>query len=163
MHSVEILKFFLQTGWVAKIVLAVLLLFSLASWSVILAKWRELAAARRASEQFLRAFRKATRLNEVAELAPRYRGSPLAAIFQAGYSELEANIRAARRTSSPSTLTETEKLGAHTSGRCSESASSSARCVSEKPVVPTTQGVAAPAAARSSASVESGSEKSIAT
>jgi biopolymer transport protein TolQ len=101
MHSVEILKFFLQTGWVAKIVLAVLLLFSLASWSVILAKWRELAAARRASEQFLRAFRKATRLNEVAELAPRYRNSPLAAIFQAGYSELEANIRAARRTSGP--------------------------------------------------------------
>ncbi len=101
MHSVEILKFFLQTGWVAKIVLAVLLLFSLASWSVILAKWRELAAARRASEQFLRDFRKATRLNEVAEVAPRYRSSPLAAIFQAGYSELEANIRVARRTSGP--------------------------------------------------------------
>jgi biopolymer transport protein TolQ len=103
MHSVEILKFFLQTGWVAKIVLAVLLLFSLASWSVILAKWRELAGARRASEQFLRAFRNATRLNEVAEVAPRYRSSPLAAIFQAGYSELEANIRVARRTSGPDT------------------------------------------------------------
>ena len=101
MLDVEILKFFLQTGWVAKIVLAILLLFSLASWSVILAKWRELSAARRASDQFLRAFRKATRLNEVAEVAPRYRSSPLAAIFQAGYSELEANIRVARRTSGP--------------------------------------------------------------
>lgn len=103
MLGVEILRFFLQTGWVAKIVLAILLLFSLASWSVILAKWRELSAARRASDQFLRAFRKATRLNEVAEVAPRYRSSPLAAIFQAGYSELEANIRVARRTSGPDT------------------------------------------------------------
>jgi biopolymer transport protein TolQ len=103
MLTVEILKFFLQTGWVAKIVLAVLLLFSLASWSVILAKWRELATARRTSDQFLRVFRKASRLNEAAEAAPRYRSSPLAAIFQAGYSELEANIRVARRTSGPDT------------------------------------------------------------
>lgn len=97
----ELLRFFLSTGWVARIVLAILVLFSLASWSVILAKWRELSAARAASEKFLKVFRKASRLNEAAEAVGRHRSSPLAVIFQAGYTELEATIRAARRTSGP--------------------------------------------------------------
>ncbi|HOC44654.1 MAG TPA: protein TolQ [Thermoanaerobaculales bacterium] len=97
----EILKFFLQTGWIAKIVLVTLLLFSLASWSVILAKWRELSAARRASERFLRVFRQTSRLSEAAEAAPQHRSSPLAAMFQAGYTELEAGIRATRRAGAP--------------------------------------------------------------
>jgi biopolymer transport protein TolQ len=101
MRAVEIFRFFLQTGWIAKIVLVTLLLFSLASWSVILAKWRELATAKRVSDRFLRVFRKASRLNEAAEAIPQHRASPLAALFQSGYTELEANIRAARRTAGP--------------------------------------------------------------
>ena len=101
MRTVEILRFFLQTGWVAKIVLVTLLLFSLASWSVILAKWRELSAARRVSERFLRVFRQASRLSEAAEAAPQHRSSPLAVMFQAGYTELEASIRATRRAGAP--------------------------------------------------------------
>lgn len=98
---VELLRFFIQTGVVAKVVLAILVLFSLASWSVILAKWRELAAAIRASERFIRVFRKASRLNEAADAAPAYRASPLSAMFQAGYTELEASIRAARKVAGP--------------------------------------------------------------
>ena len=101
MPAVEILKFFLQTGWVAKVVLVTLVLFSLASWSVILAKWRELAAARATSERFVRVFRKASRLNEAADVVPAHRSSPLAAMFQAGYAELEAQIKVARRSSTP--------------------------------------------------------------
>lgn len=95
---VELLRFFLATGWVAKVVLVILVLFSLGSWSVILAKWRELATAESASERFLRVFRKASRLNEAAEAAPKHQSAPLATLFQAGYSELEASIRAARRS-----------------------------------------------------------------
>ncbi len=94
---VEILKFFLQTGWVAKIVLMVLVIFSLGSWSVILAKWRELAAAKRASERFLKGFRNAARLNDVAQSIASHRDSPLASMFQAGYTELETQIKAAQK------------------------------------------------------------------
>ncbi len=102
MPPVEILRFFVETGWTAKVVLMILLLFSLGSWSVILAKWRELGAARKTSEGFLRRFRKASRLNEVAEMASKYRSSPLVTIFQAGYAELSAQIRVSqRRSSSP--------------------------------------------------------------
>ena len=97
MPAVEILRFFLQTGWVAKIVLATLVVFSLASWSVILAKWRELGAAGRASDRFIRIFREASRLNEAAATATKHRASPLAGMFQAGYTELEAQIRSQRR------------------------------------------------------------------
>jgi biopolymer transport protein TolQ len=101
MRAVNLLSAFLDTGWVGKAVLATLVLFSLASWSVILAKWRELSAARRVSERFLKIFRKAARLNEAADAAPSHRSSPLAAMFQAGYAELEAQIKAARRTAGP--------------------------------------------------------------
>ncbi len=94
---VEILKFFLQTGWIAKIVLIVLVVFSLGSWSVILAKWRELAAAKRASERFLKGFRNAARLNDVAQSIATHRDSPLASMFQAGYTELETQIKAAQK------------------------------------------------------------------
>jgi biopolymer transport protein TolQ len=99
MPAVEIVKFFLQTGWVAKVVLVILIIFSLASWSVILGKWRELSAARRASDRFLKVFRDAARLNEAAAAAPKYRTSPLAGMFQAGYTELEAQMRSIRRNS----------------------------------------------------------------
>ena len=86
--AVEIVTFFLQTGWVAKIVLVTLIIFSLASWSVILGKWRELGAARRASDRFLKVFREAARLNEAAATASKHKVSPLAGMFQAGYTEL---------------------------------------------------------------------------
>ena len=99
--AVEIVKFFLQTGWVAKVVLVILIIFSLASWSVILGKWRELGAARQASDRFLKVFREVSRLNEAAATASKYRASPLAAMFQAGYSELEAQIRSIRRDGDP--------------------------------------------------------------
>ena len=97
MPAVEIVTFFLQTGWVAKVVLVTLIIFSLASWSVILGKWRELSAAKRASERFLKVFREAARLNEAAAIASKYRAAPLAGMFQAGYTELEAQIRTVRR------------------------------------------------------------------
>ena len=98
MPAVEIVKFFLQTGWVAKVVLVILIIFSLASWSVILGKWKELGTARKTSDRFLKLFREASRLNEVAASATKYRASPLAAMFQAGYTELEAQIRTVRRS-----------------------------------------------------------------
>jgi biopolymer transport protein TolQ len=93
----ELLRFFLATGWVAKVVLIILVLFSLASWSVIFGKWRELTAAARATERFLKIFRKASRLSEVSSQVQKYRASPLAPMFQAGHSELEAQLRTTQR------------------------------------------------------------------
>jgi len=96
-RDMEMLRFFLTTGWVAKTVLVILVLFSLASWSVIFGKWRELTAAARATERFLKVFRKASRLSEVGNQIQKFRNSPLAPMFQAGHSELEAQLRSTHR------------------------------------------------------------------
>ena len=58
----EIIDLVGETGPVAKIVLLILLIFSLISWAIILSKWSVLRRARVQSGRFLRAIRKAERL-----------------------------------------------------------------------------------------------------
>lgn len=77
-----------NTGLVAKAVLLVLLIFSLFSWALILAKWSLYKRARAQSGRFLRAFRKTARLSEIAPVAEQFKPSPLAAVFEGGYEEL---------------------------------------------------------------------------
>ncbi|MEY2411514.1 MAG: biopolymer transport protein TolQ [Acidobacteriaceae bacterium] len=76
-----------ETGPVAKIVLLILLIFSLISWSIILSKWTLLRRARVQSGRFIRAFRKAQRLQDVAAVAEQFRPSPLVGIFEGGFEE----------------------------------------------------------------------------
>jgi biopolymer transport protein TolQ len=68
-------------GPVAIAVLALLLAASLYSWTVILSKISAFGKATRESRRFLRAFRKATRLQEVAAVTGEYKFSPLAQVF----------------------------------------------------------------------------------
>jgi biopolymer transport protein TolQ len=72
-------------GPVAIFVLVVLLLASLYSWSVILGKISTFSKATKQSRRFIRAFRKATRLNEIAALTAEYSASPLAQVFEDVY------------------------------------------------------------------------------
>ena len=77
-----------QTGPVAKIVLIILLLFSVLSWSIILAKWSKFRRMRAQSGRFLRAFRKANgRLQDVSAVSEQFKPSPLVAVFEGGYDE----------------------------------------------------------------------------
>ncbi len=68
-------------GPIALGVLLLLLIASLYSWTVILSKISIFGKATRESKNFIRAFRKATRLQEVAAFAENYRTSPLAQVF----------------------------------------------------------------------------------
>lgn len=88
----EIVRMVSQSGPVAKVVLVILLLFSVFSWSVMLSKWAAIKRAHRQSGHFLRAFRKAARLEDVAAIAPQFRESPLAAVFDAGYTEYRRQV-----------------------------------------------------------------------
>src|ERR1035441_2165536 len=72
-------------GPVAIFVLVVLLLASLYSWSVILGKISTFSKATAQSRRFIRAFRKATRLQEIAALTSEYSASPLAQVFEDVY------------------------------------------------------------------------------
>lgn len=68
-------------GPVAMFVLALLLVASLYSWTVIFGKISNFKKVTRESRGFIRAFRKATRLQEIAILTAQYRMSPLAQVF----------------------------------------------------------------------------------
>lgn len=70
-----------NSGPIALGVLVLLLLASLFSWSIMLAKWRAFARARKESTRFLRAFRKSGRLSEIAAVAEQFQPSPLVPIF----------------------------------------------------------------------------------
>ena len=85
----EIVDMLSNTGAVAKLVLLVLLAFSLVSWSIILTKWSLLRRARAQSGRFIRAFRKAQRLQDIAAVADQFKPSPLVGVFEGGYEEFK--------------------------------------------------------------------------
>ncbi len=76
----EIVDLVLQTGPVAKTVLLLLIAFSVLSWAVILSKWLLIRRARWQSGRFVRAFRKAQRMQDVASVAEQFRPSPLVGV-----------------------------------------------------------------------------------
>src|SRR5689334_13411059 len=97
----EIFNLIRQTGAVAQVVLVILLIFSIFSWSVILTKWSSIKRARAQSGRFLRAFRKAQRLQDVAAVSEQFKPSPLVAVFDNAYDEYrrqgDSNINAVQR------------------------------------------------------------------
>ncbi len=72
-------------GTVASAVLVLLLFASFYSWFVILGKISTFRKATKETRRFIRAFRKASRLQEIATLAIDCRASPLAQVFEDVY------------------------------------------------------------------------------
>src|SRR5215467_3287558 len=83
----EIVSMIQESGVVAKAVLLILLFFSVVSWAIILSKWASLRRARTQSGRFLRAFRKAQRLQDVMAVSEQFRPSPLVPVFENGFQE----------------------------------------------------------------------------
>jgi biopolymer transport protein TolQ len=81
-----------ETGAVAQAVLVILLAFSLVSWSIILSKWSAIKRARVQSGRFLRAFRRAQRLQDMNAASEQFRPSPLVGVFQSGFREFERQV-----------------------------------------------------------------------
>src|SRR5471030_1614962 len=97
----EIFNLIRQTGAVAQVVLVILLVFSIMSWAIILTKWASIRRARAQSGRFLRAFRKAQRLQDIAAISDQFKPSPLVAVFDNAYEEFhrqgDTNIPAVQR------------------------------------------------------------------
>lgn len=70
-------------------VMLTLLLFSIASWSIIFMKVRLYKKAMKDSDAFLESFWSSKTLNDANDAAATHLLSPEAAIFQAGFSELQ--------------------------------------------------------------------------
>ena len=74
-----------NVGPIAVGVLLLLLFASLYSWTVIFGKMMTFRRATQASRKFIGAFRKATRLNEIAAVTSECQASPLAQVFDDVY------------------------------------------------------------------------------
>jgi len=82
----------LQTGWVARIVLLILLGFSLFCWAVLIQKYRFFSEVRRRNTAFLQHFRANKRLPDPKTIAAD--ASPLLAVYTAGYGEFHSQLAA---------------------------------------------------------------------
>lgn len=84
----NILDLVLHAGVVVKIVLLILLSFSVVSWAIIFYKFRLIGKAQKESEIFLRLFRRSKRFDAVFNSSKNLSRSPLTNVFRAGYLEL---------------------------------------------------------------------------
>src|SRR6201996_1985207 len=121
--SNAILEMLRASGPIALTVLGLLALASLFSWAIILGKWIGFRRARSQSRAFLRAFRKAARLQEIGAVSEQYKPSPLVNVFDeiyetyrrqtGGYGpprNITALERAAQTASSESLTTMEQRL-----------------------------------------------------
>ncbi len=83
--SQNTLDLILNAGIVAKIVLAILLLFSVISWTIIIEKLRTLRRLRKESEYFLRYFQMHKGIKEIFQACRQYPRNPFAAVFKEAY------------------------------------------------------------------------------
>jgi biopolymer transport protein TolQ len=98
-HS--IIQLLLDSGYVEKAVLVVLLLFSAMSWAVVFYKYQQLRRASKQTADFLDVFRKSNRFSEVQAVCANLSASPLVGLFLSGYSELNAQLRSAGEKPAP--------------------------------------------------------------
>ncbi len=99
---------------IAKLVLLILILFSIASWAIIFAKARAVKLAERQTAQFLRAFESSSHWAELHSASASLRATPLAAIFLAANEELQKqtrlNLEAVHRVMQSAAISETTRL-----------------------------------------------------
>lgn len=86
----------LRMSLFAEVILALLLLFSLISWTIMVRKWLTFRHIGILSRGFVAIFRKSSRLSEVSQACEHYRGTPLSGIFAAGYHELNSQLQSAK-------------------------------------------------------------------
>lgn len=79
----------MHAGPMGQMVMLTLLIFSLASWSIIFMKTRMFKKALNETEDFLETFWSSKTLNDANDAAVDHPLSPEAAVFQAGFSELQ--------------------------------------------------------------------------
>lgn len=83
----------MRTGPVNRSVIVILAVLSIVSWAIILHKTWAYRSAGRHTRAFLEAFRKSSKFSEVQAVCATLAESPLVGVFQAGYAEINAQLR----------------------------------------------------------------------
>ena len=101
--SGDVIRIVTDTTPINQAVLIILVIFSIASWAIILQKFWTFRASDRDTTRFLDAFRRSSKFSEVQAVCPTVGASPLVGVFQAGYAEMNAQFRVAAPASAAST------------------------------------------------------------
>jgi len=86
--SNDIVQMIIYAGPMVKLVMLILLMFSITSWAIIFMKFRLFRKAARETSIFLDVFQEGRGLNEIYTECKNFSFSPVALLFRAGYSEL---------------------------------------------------------------------------
>ena len=89
----DVARLLADTNPINQAVLAILVLFSIGSWAVIVYKALAFRRSAEQSAKFIEAFRKSSKFSEVNAVCATLPASPLVGVFQAGYAELNAQFR----------------------------------------------------------------------
>src|SRR5574341_63067 len=88
-----IVGLFIESGWMGKVIMVILLGFSIVSWAMILLKYQFLRRAERESRAFLAEFRKTKNVKDLLKFATTLNNSPLATLYVDGHKEADASVR----------------------------------------------------------------------
>jgi biopolymer transport protein TolQ len=91
-----LLDLFLEAGATAWAVFGLLAIMSIACWAIMISKWIQYRRAEAHGAQFLEIFRRSKRFSEVNAVAGQLFGTPMVGLFQAGYAEIDAQVKAAQ-------------------------------------------------------------------
>ncbi len=93
-HGTDVWQMVWHAGLVVQFVLLLLVLFSVLSWSIILAKYKAIHDARKENAEFEEVFWSAGSLSAAHNQTKHLVSSPLAVVFRLGYAEMGKVMRA---------------------------------------------------------------------
>jgi biopolymer transport protein TolQ len=93
------------------IVMGLLVVLSILSWTIIFSKWSSFRHARVANRKFLKAFRKTPDLRSVAVASEQFPSAPLVVVFDFGYAEIDRQLKHRGRLTNPVSLERSLQLG----------------------------------------------------
>jgi biopolymer transport protein TolQ len=87
--SSNVIDMVAQSGLFSKIILLILLVFSIVSWAIMFNKWRLFSRVNSETSKFIYLFRKKGRLADAYLNCTRLKETPLSYVLEEGYRELE--------------------------------------------------------------------------
>jgi biopolymer transport protein TolQ len=95
-----VFELFLGSGPMGKVIFGLLALFSLISWTIMIGKFFQLTRSNSHTKAFLDTFRRSRKFSEVNAATSRHVASPMVGLFQAGYVEIDTQVKARREEES---------------------------------------------------------------
>jgi biopolymer transport protein TolQ len=90
--NLDYIELIADASIVVKLVLLILLFFSVMSWAIIIFKLLEYSNVKKSSLKFLSTFRRKKNFSDIQSIAMKLKNCPLAEIFRYGYNELSLQV-----------------------------------------------------------------------